>query len=238
MAISAIANAANRTATGATTNAANANSSASASTSAAKSALGDLSSNYDTFLTLLTSQLQNQDPLQPTDTAEFTKQLVQYSQVEQSIKTNDKLDNVISAINNGQPNQALSYIGKVVEIQSNGISLQDGKAHLTVSTDTPSSSAVFEITDARTGRTIRTIELSKFAGTQDVNWDGRDSNGNQVPDGTYRGTAKIVGPDGKDVAAQVASFGRVTGVDLTGTEPHLVLGNLPITLNNVLSVTN
>lgn len=225
MAISAIANTGSSAA-------------ATAAQSTAQSALGDLSSNYDTFLTLLTSQLQNQDPLQPTDTAEFTKQLVQYSQVEQSIKTNDKLDNVIAAINNGQPNQALSYLGKTVEIQSNGISLQDGSAHLTVSTDSPSSSAVFEVTDAQTGRVVRTIPLSRFAGTQDVNWDGKDSSGNQLPDGTYRGAAKIVGPDGKDLTAQVNSFGRVTGVDLTGGEPHLVLGNLPITLNNVLSVTS
>lgn len=201
-----------------------------------KSALGDLSDNYETFLTLLTSQLQNQDPLQPTDTAEFTKQLVQYSQVEQSIKTNDKLDGVISAINNGQPNQALGYMGKVVEIQSNGISLQDGKAHLTVSTDGPASSAVFEITDAKTGKILKTIELSKFAGTQDVNWDGTDSTGKQLADGTYKGVAKIKGVDGKDMSPQVMSFGRVTGVDLTAGEPYLMLGTLPITMNNVLSI--
>ncbi|MFV3126046.1 flagellar hook assembly protein FlgD [Niveispirillum sp. KHB5.9] len=202
----------------------------------AKSALGDLSDNYETFLTLLTSQLQNQDPLQPTDTAEFTKQLVQYSQVEQSIKTNDKLDNVISAINNGQPNQAISYLGKTVEIQSNGIALQDGKAHLTVSTDTPASSAVFEITEAKTGKVLRTIELSKFAGTQDVDWDGLDNNGNPVEDGTYKGVAKITGADGKAIDGQVLSFGRVTGVDLTSTEPYLMLGSLPITMTNVLSI--
>lgn len=201
-----------------------------------KSALGDLSDNYETFLTLLTSQLQNQDPLQPTDTAEFTKQLVQYSQVEQSIKTNDKLDGVISAINNGQPNQALGYMGKTVEIQSNGISLQDGKAHLTVSTDSPASSAVFEISDAKTGKLLRTIELSKFAGTQDVNWDGKDNTGKLLEDGTYKGVAKIKGPDGKDLDPQVMSFGRVTGVDLTAGEPYLMLGTLPITMNNVLSI--
>lgn len=201
-----------------------------------KSALGDLSDNYETFLTLLTSQLQNQDPLQPTDTAEFTKQLVQYSQVEQSIKTNEKLDNVISAINNGQPNQALGYMGKTVEIQSNGISLQDGKAHLTVSTDSPASSAVFEISDAKTGKVLRTIELSKFAGTQDVNWDGKDSSGKQLEDGTYKGVAKVKGIDGKDMSPQVMSFGRVTGVDLTAGEPYLMLGTLPITMNNVLSI--
>lgn len=201
-----------------------------------KSALGDLSDNYETFLTLLTSQLQNQDPLQPTDTAEFTKQLVQYSQVEQSIKTNDKLDGVISAINNGQPNQALGYMGKTVEIQSNGIALQDGKAHLTVSTDKVAADAVFEISDAKTGKVVRTLPLSKFAGTQDVDWDGLDDSGKQLEDGTYKGVAKITGTDGKEVTAQVMSFGRVTGIDLTAGEPYLMLGTLPITMTNVLSI--
>lgn len=211
-------------------------SSTSSTASKEKSALADLSSNYETFLTLLTSQLQNQDPLQPTDTAEFTKQLVQYSQVEQSIKTNQKLDDVVSAINKGQPNQALSYISKTVEIQSNGIALQDGKAHLTVSTDKPAADAVFEITDTKTGKVVRTMALSKFAGTQDVNWDGLDNSGNKLPDGTYKGVAKITGTDGKDISAQVMSFGRVTGVDLTAGEPYLMLGTLPITMTNVLSI--
>ncbi|MBP7336633.1 flagellar hook capping FlgD N-terminal domain-containing protein [Niveispirillum sp.] len=208
----------------------------SGSSGSQKSALGDLSDNYETFLTLLTSQLQNQDPLQPTDTAEFTKQLVQYSQVEQSIKTNQKLDDVVSAINKGQPNQALSYLSKTVEIQSNGIALQDGKAHLTVSTDKPAAEASFEITDAKTGKVVRTMALSKFAGTQDVNWDGLDNSGNQLADGTYKGVAKITGTDGKEVSAQVMSFGRVTGVDLTAGEPYLMLGSLPITMTNVLSI--
>lgn len=203
-----------------------------------KSALGDLSNNYETFLTLLTSQLQNQDPLQPTDTAEFTKQLVQYSQVEQSIKTNTKLDDVISAINNGQPNQALGYMGKVVEIQSNGIALQDGKAHMTVSTDKPAASATFEISDAKTGKLIRTISLSKSQGTQDVDWDGKDDNGNVVKDGTYKGVAKVTGSDGKEITGTVMSFGRVTGVDLTAGEPYLMLGTLPITMTNVLSIAS
>ena len=213
-----------------------ASSAGTSTTSKEKSALGDLSNNYETFLTLLTSQLKNQDPLQPTDTAEFTKQLVQYSQVEQSIKTNTKLDDVIGAINKGQPNQALSYIGRTVEIQSNGIALQDGKARLTVSTDTPASSASFEITDAKTGKVVRTLTLAKSAGTQDVNWDGLDNSGNKLADGTYKGVAKITGADGKAINAQVMSFGRVTGVDLTAGEPYLMLGTLPITMTNVLSI--
>lgn len=199
-------------------------------------ALGDLSNNYETFLKLLTEQLKNQDPLQPQETAEFTNQLVQFSQVEQAIASNKKLDDVIGAINNGQPNQALGYIGTTVEIQSNGISLQEGKAHLTVSTDKIATSSIFEISDAQTGKLIRTINLTKGAGTQDVNWDGKDNNGNPVKDGTYKGSVKALDVEGKDIAATVMSFGKVTGVDLTAGEPYLMLGTLPITMTNVLSI--
>jgi len=206
------------------------------SSSTNNSSLADLSQNYETFLRLLTAQLQNQDPLQPQDTAAFTNQLVQFSQVEQQIASNKKLDDMVSAINNGQPNQALGYLGKTVEIQSNGWSLQDGKAHLTVSTDVPAASSVLEITDSKTNKVVRTIELTKTAGTQDVDWDGKDASGNQLEDGTYVANVKATGSDGKAIEAQVLTFGKVTGIDLTSTEPYLMLGTLPIKMTNVLSV--
>lgn len=204
--------------------------------SATTNSLKDLSQNYETFLRLLTAQLQNQDPLQPQDTAAFTNQLVQFSQVEQQIAGNKKLDEMVAAINNGQPNQALGYLGKTVEIQSNGWSLQDGKAHLTVSTDVPASSSVLEISDGKTNKLVRTIELTTNAGTQDVDWDGKDASGNQLTDGTYVAKVKATGSDGKAIEAQVLTFGKVTGVDLTGEEPHLMLGTLPIKMSNVLSI--
>jgi flagellar basal-body rod modification protein FlgD len=210
--------------------------STSTTSSSTTNSLADLSQNYETFLRLLTAQLQNQDPLQPQDTAAFTNQLVQFSQVEQQIASNKKLDEMVAAINNGQPNQALGYIGKTVEIQSNGWSLQDGKAHLTVSTDVPAASSVLEITDSKTNKVVRTIQLTKTAGTQEVDWDGKDSSGNQLADGTYVANVKAKGSDGKAIEAQVLTFGKVTGVDLTATEPYLMLGNLPIKMTNVLSV--
>jgi flagellar basal-body rod modification protein FlgD len=208
------------------------------SSSASQTSLSSLTSNYDTFLTLLTSQLKNQDPLQPTDTAEFTKQLVQYSQVEQQIQSNQKLDNILGAINNNEINQSLSYLGKTVEVQSNGVSLQDGKAHMTVTTDAPASTSVMEITDGKTGKLIRTLSLTKTAGTQEVNWDGLDDNGAAVKDGAYKVAVKAKDAADKDVNAMVMSFGRVTGVDLTAGEPYLALGEMYITPDNILSVTS
>jgi flagellar basal-body rod modification protein FlgD len=211
-------------------------SSTSTTSSTTTNSLADLSQNYETFLQLLTAQLQNQDPLQPQDTAEFTNQLVQFSQVEQQISSNKKLDEMVAAINNGQPNQALGYLDRTVEIQSNGWALQDGKAHLTVSTDATAETSVLEITDSKTNKVVRTLELSTSVGTQEVDWDGKDASGNQLEDGTYVANVKATGADGKAIQSQVLTFGKVTGIDLTASEPYLMLGNLPIQMTAVLSV--
>ena len=198
--------------------------------------LADLSQNYETFLRLLTAQLRNQDPLQPQDSAEFTNQLVQFSQVEQQISSNQKLDNLIASVNNGQPNQALGYLGKTVEIQSNGIPLQDGSADFTVSLDMAPTEAVVEITDAKTNKVIRTLTLPNASGTHELEWDGLDEAGNKMEDGTYVANVKATGADGTALNSIVLAFGKVTGVDLTASEPYLMIGNLPITMENVLSI--
>lgn len=204
---------------------------------AGQSAFSSLSSNYETFLTLLTSQLKNQDPLQPTDTAEFTKQLVQYSQVEQQIQSNQKLDNILGAINNSEINQSLSYMGHMVEVQSNGVPLQDGSAKMNVSTDVPAATSVMEISDGKTGKVVRTLSLTKTAGTQEVVWDGKNESGEQMKDGAYKVEVKATDANGKAINSVVMSFGRVTGVDMTAGKPYLALGEMYVTTDNVLSVT-
>lgn len=198
--------------------------------------LADLSQNYETFLRLLTAQLQNQDPLQPQDTAAFTNQLVQFSQVEQQISSNRKLDQLISSVNNGQVNQAISYIGKTVEIQSNGVALQDGSASLTVAFDTAPADASLEIRDAKTNKLLRTLPLPKMAGTHDVTWDGKNEAGEELEDGTYVAKVNAYAADGKELPSYVMSFGKVTGVDMTGGEPYLMLGDLPVSTGSILSI--
>src|SRR5215469_6276624 len=85
--------------------------------SVATSSKKQLSANFDTFLTLLTTQLQNQDPLQPMDSNQFTQQLVQFSQVEQQINSNQNLETLISATKNQTSQSAVSYLGKSLTIK-------------------------------------------------------------------------------------------------------------------------
>src|SRR5476649_2407617 len=89
---------------------------AAAATAAASTAQKTLAGNFNTFLTLLTTQLQNQDPLSPMDSNQFTQQLVQFSQVEQQINTNDNLKSLITQGTNQTGAYAVSYLGKAVTI--------------------------------------------------------------------------------------------------------------------------
>src|SRR6185503_3409362 len=105
----------------------------SATTAAASSATNKarqtLSSNYDMFLKLLTAQLQNQDPLSPMDSNQFTQQLVMYSQVEQQLTTNDNLSSLIALQKSAAGANAVSYLGRTAFTQGADTSLADGAAN-------------------------------------------------------------------------------------------------------------
>jgi len=89
-----------------------------------------LAEDFTQFLTLLTTQLQNQDPLSPLDSNEFTNQLVQFSQVEQGINTNSKLDDLLSLQLNGAATSALGYVGLDVQYVSAEVSLEQGQSSI------------------------------------------------------------------------------------------------------------
>ncbi|HYE49304.1 MAG TPA: flagellar hook assembly protein FlgD [Azospirillaceae bacterium] len=197
--------------------------------------LASLSENYETFLTMLTTQLKNQDPLQPQDTTEFTNQLVNFSQVEQQIAANKKLDALVAAFGAGQPSQALGYMGKVVEADSDQLQLMNNYSEFTYELDRDATSATLEIYDSL-DRKVATKEIPKKAGEHNVTWDGKDASGNQLPDGTYKIKLNLPGADGKQVGHEVRTAGLVTGVDYTGTEPMLMLGTLPLKMSEVLRV--
>src|SRR5690242_5441077 len=96
--------------------------------SGAASAQKQLSSNFDTFLTLLTTQLKNQDPLAPMDSNQFTQQLVQFSQVEQQINSNKNLESLIALTKGRSAADAVSYLGKVVTLTDGSAALMNGQA--------------------------------------------------------------------------------------------------------------
>src|SRR5512140_2916220 len=85
-----------------------------------------LAGNFQTFLTLLTTQLQNQNPLDPLDTNQFTQQLVQFAGVEQQLKTNDQLTSLVSLQKTAQSTQALGFVGKTAVVDGSTAALTKG----------------------------------------------------------------------------------------------------------------
>ncbi|MEX1146872.1 MAG: flagellar hook capping FlgD N-terminal domain-containing protein, partial [Sphingomonadales bacterium] len=153
-----------------------------ASESRASSAGASLAQDFDTFLTLLTTQLQHQDPLEPMDSKEFTQQLVSFSGVEQQIQANKNLEDVIGKLASQDMAAAVSYIGQDIIAMSDKASLRDGAAQWVYALEGGADDVDLTIKDGN-GVTVRTLNGETDAGTHSLNWDGRDENGNQMPDG-------------------------------------------------------
>lgn len=192
--------------------------------------------NYETFLSLLTAQLKNQDPTSPVDSNAFTAQLVQMSGVEQQLLTNDLLQSLV-AQNQGGLAGGVSYIGKTVTAAWAATSLEDGKANWSYELARDATDVKLEILDS-TGKVVWTGQAAdKTTGIHDFQWDGRTTAGAQLPDGGVY-TMKITAKNGPDttVQAQVLTRGRTTGVEIYNGEAYLTIGNAIVPIANVISV--
>jgi flagellar basal-body rod modification protein FlgD len=207
------------------------------STAAAASevAKDKLSENFDTFLNLLVAQLQNQDPLEPTNTEQFVQQLVQFSQVEQQIETNGSLEQLLDLQTSNQTASAINYLGSTVEALGNTGPLQDGRAEFGYGLDTEASASLIVISDAA-GKVVHSAPGETGIGRHTYVWDGLDSNGQPMPDGHYSITVTARDPDNALIDVATSVFGRVTGVESAEDGAVLTLGNVQVLLSDVLSV--
>ena len=202
----------------------------SATPSASASASKQLSSNFDTFLTLLTTQLRNQDPLSPMDSNQFTQQLVEFSQVEQQINSNQNLESLISLTKSRASTDAVSYLGKTLTMTDGTSALMDGEANWAYSLDNDASTSNLIVSDAK-GHTVYTASGEKGAGLHSFSWNGKDNTGRTLSPGAYTHKVTAKAPDGTAISSRIASQGVVSEVDLTGTEPLLMIGPVGVPLS-------
>jgi flagellar basal-body rod modification protein FlgD len=206
-------------------------------TTTGSDAFSQLSGNFQTFLTLLTTQLKNQDPTSPMDSNQFTQQLVEYSQVEQQINANTNLQTLISQGSSNASAMTVGYLGKNVSITNGNASLTNGTANWTYSLGTASASTTLSVTNSA-GTVVYTGPGSVNAGNNSFTWNGQDNNGNQLNDGVYKLTATATDPSGNAITTSVASAGTVSQIDMTGGTPKLVVGNMEISPSDVAAVGN
>jgi flagellar basal-body rod modification protein FlgD len=193
-----------------------------------------IANNFDTFLQLLTTQLKNQNPLDPLDTNQFTQQLVEFSGVEQQLKTNDFLASLVQANANTTNSNAVNYIGKTVTASGVRSELVNNKAQWNFKIDDAANVTV-NIKDAN-GNTVYTEQGAMQAGSGTFTWDGKDNQGNTKPAGTYTISMQAVTAEGKTINVSTETTGTVTGVDFTGSEPVLLVGASRVNLSGVTSV--
>lgn len=211
----------------------NAASTAQTTSTAARSSLTD---NFETFLTLLTAQLQNQDPLSPLDTKDFTAQLVQFTGVEQQLKTNDLLTALTDQTRLTAGATAVSYLGKEAEANTNLAGLGDtGPTGWNYSLPRAASSLTFRVIDAQ-GRVVATGTGNTAAGSHRFEWDGKDLSGRRAPAGTYSLRIDAQGSDSQPFTGAITQRGIISGVDLSGAQPTITLAGAQIPLSAVQSI--
>jgi flagellar basal-body rod modification protein FlgD len=207
----------------------------SSTASTSQAATQQLSGNMNTFLTLLTTQLQNQDPLSPMDSTQFTQQLVEYSQVEQQINTNTNLQSLISLQQSNASAAAVSYLGTNVTVTNGNAALTNGTATWTYALGATAANTTLTVTNS-SGQAVYSGSGSTSAGSNNFTWNGQDNSGNQLPDGTYTLAVNATDASGATVTTAVASSGTVSEINLSGTTPQLVIGSMTVPLSQVAAV--
>lgn len=182
----------------------------------------EIASNFTTFLQLLTTQLQNQDPLSPMDTNQFTQQLVEFAGVEQQMKTNDTLSTLVSLQQTAQTTQALTLVGATVVVNGATAQLANNQATWALNATQPATATI--TISAPSGETAYTGTVSLNAGSQSYTWNGVGNNGTMWPAGNYTLTANAVSASGQSTPVTTQVQGQVTSIDLTQTPPALTIG--------------
>ncbi|WP_438852133.1 flagellar hook assembly protein FlgD [Brevundimonas nasdae] len=196
-----------------------------------------LASNFETFLTLLTTQMKNQDPLSPLDSNQFTAQLTQMAGVEQQLLTNDLLTSLLKAQAAGGLDNASNYIGKEVTAAWTATEFREGKASWAYELGASADKVNLQIVDSKGAVVWEGQGPDKGAGIHDFTWNGDLKGGGKAEDGgVYTLKVSATNESGAKVDAQALIRGRVTGVEMYNGEPFLVIGDSILPLSTVISL--
>jgi flagellar basal-body rod modification protein FlgD len=211
--------------------------SAGTSTGTGTGAAG-IAGNFNTFLSLLTTQLKNQNPLSPLDTNQFTQQLVEFASVEQQVNMNTNLQTLISLQQTTEATSALQFLGSTVTASGNTATLSNATGSPATWSLNAAAPATANITITNSsGQTAFTGTTTLNAGTQSFSWSGQGNSSVIWPDGNYTMTISATGANGQPVTVSTQVQGVVTGVNLSQNPPLLTVGGQNIALSQIQSIS-
>lgn len=214
-------------------------SSISGSTASSKAIAASNTLGKEAFLTLLIAQLQNQDPLNPADSTEFTSQLAQFSSLEQLSNINANLEMLQDSQASSNNAQAVAFIGKQIVFKGDALQVKSGLAPACeFELSAAAKNVAVSIYDAR-GNFVADIQSGNLgAGKQTLSWNGKDRNGNTVADGSYTFEVQATAASGAETPTVTTySKGSVTGVTFEDGVTYLIVGGRKIAIGDVTQVS-
>ena len=195
-------------------------------TSTINAGVGALASNYETFLSLLTTQLKNQDPLSPLDNNQFTQQLTAMTGVQQQLLTNQLLTQMIGQNQADVGSGAINLIGKLVTVDSNDAKLGEEGATWNYNLSGATKEATLEVLDSA-GKVVSTYTVSDLEkGANTFTWNGKGPTGTQFGEGVY--TLRVTAKDAN--GNNLSGIGAVTGV---ASRIQTLNGQLMLTVGDI-----
>lgn len=204
-------------------------------TSASSASTLALTENFETFLTLLTKQLQYQDPLSPMEATDFTSQLSQFAAVEQAISTNRNLELLLNLIESQRAASAVNYLGKSIEIEGDTALLRNGQTDWRYTLFGAAADTSITITN-EAGKIVYSGPGETGSGEHTFAWNGLSNDHAPQPEGLYRISVAARDALGSIIGATTGLGGVVTAVETIDGELMLVVGDKLIPVSGVTRV--
>ncbi|KRB49355.1 hypothetical protein ASE02_16115 [Phenylobacterium sp. Root700] len=197
-----------------------------------------MADSYETFMSLLTAQIKNQDPLSPMDSTQFTQQLVQMTGVEQQLLTNDLLEKLVTNTGSGIQT-SVSLLGREVRALNSDAKLTAGKAEWSYSLDREATDVTVEVLN-EFGKVVQVVKPTENkAGDHSFTWNGKDRTDQQLPNGgTY--TLRITAKDSAGATVPVTNFvkGIVTGVEQVDGKTLITINGVKVGWEKVTAISD
>lgn len=194
----------------------------------------------DAFMTLLLTQMKNQDPTNPLKSHEMAAQLAQFTSLEKLANIDTGIENLRKDARPDQNLQALSFIGKTVTTDNSKVSHVEATDAHDIRFSLPQDSAHTSVLiKDSTGTVIRKLEFKNLkTGKNEINWNGKTDEGTTAAVGDYTAEFDAKASNGKKLFVESKVEGMITGVNFTAQGPLLMIGKQAVSMSEVKTISD